>query len=100
MSISYSAEAVADLADVIVYGNNVWGFEQAIQYLNLLEASISTLVDFPQIGRVDEVFAPGHRWRLFQDHRVIYDYDGATVTVLRVVHRRVDYRALLRGGPE
>jgi plasmid stabilization system protein ParE len=61
VSISYSPEAIVDLADIIVYGNDVWGFEQTILYLDQLEASISTLVDFPQIGRAEEAFAPGIR---------------------------------------
>ena len=58
-----------------------------------LHEAIEQLVYFPQVPNVKRLtnFEPAYRLRI-GDYRVLFDIDGETILIGRVLHRRESYR--------
>lgn len=65
-----------------------------------LDAEILELLAMPGKGHVrSDVHDPRYRfWRVYS-YLIAYRYDDATLTIVRVVHGRRDFRQLLRKRP-
>lgn len=77
------------LSDVLLYSQQQWGRQQRRTYRATLAKAMQRLVEFPMLGRSAEVL-PSVRSHLVGEDVILYVTDDLTVTVLRIVYRRMD----------
>lgn len=87
--------AVADLSDIWEYTSEAWSNEQADRYLQALNKAFQVLADFPEIARLRTEFTPPVRIHSFRKHLIIYRTDNDRIDVIRIVHSRGNWAALL-----
>ena len=68
---------------------------QAEAYLLALDRVLAMLCDQPDLARRYGNTSPFIRIHRFRSHLVIFTSDDATLDVIRVVHARSDWQALL-----
>lgn len=81
--------AEADLMEIGAYTLNTWGEEQAIRYLNSLEACCQQQAEQPETGRACEQLRPGLRRIDCARHVIFYRVDTGGIVVSRILHRRM-----------
>jgi toxin ParE1/3/4 len=81
--------AEADLMDIATYTLNTWGEEQAIRYIDALEACCQQLVNKPQLGRACDHVRVGLRRMEHGRHVVFYRIDVEGILVSRILHQRM-----------
>lgn len=87
MTVTYSAEADDDLADIYSYTQTTWGFEQANRYAQRLRHGAQHIANHPRIGLLEPDLGQDVRSFLVEEHRVIYRPVGAdSIRILRVIH--------------
>jgi toxin ParE1/3/4 len=85
----FSQRAEADLTDIARYTLQRWGEDQAIRYLDDLEACCQQLADHPDLGRACDEIRPGLRRMEHGRHVVFYRHDATGVLISRVLHQRM-----------
>ena len=95
LAILLSDPARADLVAIWRHTAENWGRVQARAHLSGIDGFLATLADFPDMGRERRDIHPPVRLHPYRSHLVIYRADGLVLDVLRVVHNRSDWRALL-----
>jgi toxin ParE1/3/4 len=90
--IVFRLEASADLAAVFAQSVEQFGEQAAQNYLAGLQSAIMRLADFPQLGTVYPGIRPLIRYLSYRSHHVLYDYDGVTIWVVRILHHAMDVR--------
>ena len=85
-----SRKAAADLDDIYTYTIGEHGLTRARQYLNGLHACFEHLAEHPLLGRRVDHIALGARRHECQSHVVFYVRDDAGVSIVRVLHGRMD----------
>jgi len=71
------------------YGTRQWGAAQS-DHMDGLEALFALISRHPAIGTPRPELAPGLRSMPTGSHLVFYRADGEAVTILRVLHLRMD----------
>jgi toxin ParE1/3/4 len=84
--------ASADIADIYAFSARQLGLETADAYHDALQAAIARLADFPETGAVYPGLRPAIRFLTHKRHHIMYDYDGDTVWIVRVIHHARDVR--------
>lgn len=82
--------ADADLIEIYDYTADTWGMAQADQYLGLLHDRMRGLLTGTTASRPANEVKPGLRRTLAGRHVVFWREDAAAVTVVRVLHQRMD----------
>ncbi len=82
--------ADADLIEIYDYTADTWGMAQADQYLGMLHDRISGVLTGATPSRPADEVRPGLRRSLAGRHVVFWREDAAAVTVVRVLHQRMD----------
>jgi toxin ParE1/3/4 len=79
-----------DLDAIAVYTKKQWGARQAQLYVAALRADIETLADFPM--RHELLHIDGSHFRKLSSghHLVFYVVEAYTVSVVRILHERMD----------
>jgi len=85
----YSVEAEQDVTDIIEYTFTTWGWRQAAQYLDRLEAGFGLIAQSPSIGRSCEFLRPGLKRFEIGHHVVFYSIEPEGVVIGRVLHERM-----------
>ena len=91
-----SESAAADLQDIVRYTMDRWGWQQLEVYLEGLEAGMQRLSEMPDIGRTRDELGPGVRSFLFESHQIFYVVGDGQITVVRVLHERMDVERQLK----
>jgi toxin ParE1/3/4 len=76
-----------DLIDIADYTVETWGQDQALRYLDSLEACFQRLAQMPQIGRACDRIHPGYRSMEHERHVILYRMDGYGIFIGRVLHQ-------------
>jgi toxin ParE1/3/4 len=84
------SEATADIAAIYAHGAEQFGIETANSYHTGLQTAIERLAEFPQSGPIYPGLHPPIRFLTYRHHHVYYDYDGATVWIIRILHYAQD----------
>jgi len=92
LRIVFTARATDDIENVVSYGIQEWGEEQARSYLDGMLQSIQQLADHPDLGVACDEIRPGWRVLTIQQHLAFFHTFGESVVILRVVHHRMDRR--------
>jgi toxin ParE1/3/4 len=76
-----------DLIDIADYTVDTWGVEQALRYLDSLDACFDRLAKTPQIGRRCDRIRAGYRRMEHERHVILYRADGDGIFIGRVLHQ-------------
>lgn len=87
--------ASADIADIYAFSIEQFGLETADAYHDALQAAITRLADFPETGAVYPGLRPPIRFLACRRHHIMYDYDGQTVWIVRIIHQARDVRQFM-----
>jgi len=88
MRLELSSRAGRDIQSIRLFGLRTWGVQQANAYDAQLSDGLAHLQRHSALGTPRDDLQPGLRaWRV-QQHRILYRVDGATLSVLRIVHVR------------
>ena len=79
-----------DVRSILLHTSQRWGFAQRDAYREALDQACTTLSVNPLIGRSRDEIAPNLRSHTIQQHIIYYRVEGETVTVLRVLHGKMD----------
>ena len=85
----FSRRAESDLLSIGAYTLRTWGEDQAVRYLDDLEACCRMLADNPALDRACHDVRPGLRRMESGRHVVFYRGDGGGILVSRILHRRM-----------
>src|SRR5271157_3790288 len=81
--------AEADLLDIASYTLETWGHDQAVRYVDDLEACCRKLADNPEMGRACDHIRPGLRRMEHGRHVLFYRIEGKGILVSRILHQRM-----------
>ena len=87
--------AESDLDDIWDHTAETWGPDQADVYVRGLVRTFDVLAEFPEIARERVEIDPSVRCHPHRSHLIIYRIEGAWLVILRVVHARRHWTALL-----
>jgi len=90
-----SPEAISDLSSILAYSVEQWGRDQAQRYVDEILDGLEKLIVFPQLGTPHDGIRPGYRAILVQHHKAYYQVHTDTVTIIRILHERMDPAANL-----
>ena len=91
-------EAEADLENIWHYTVDTWNVDQAIKYIADLDSAFQLLADTPLLCREREELHPPLRIHHFQHHLIVYTETAGGITVVRVLHKNMDYQSHLEKG--
>ena len=93
-----SPAARADLDEIWDYTARHWGAEQADRYVLAIRDACAALADGGKQGRAVDDIRPGYRKLAVPSHVLFYRLtDTGLIDVVRILHRRMDVPAQLRG---
>jgi toxin ParE1/3/4 len=87
--LQFSRRAEADLLAIGEYTLHTWGEDQAILYLDGLEACCQMLAENPALGRACDYIRPGLRHMEHGRHVVFYRRVRAGIRLSRILHQRM-----------
>lgn len=90
-----SRQAERDIEQIYQYSIAQFGVTQASDYLNELERAFELLAEFPRMGRSAEIMRPNLRCHQHQSHIIYYKPIANGISVVRVLHKRRDYKRLM-----
>ena len=82
--------AEQDLAGIWQYTQRQWGVEQAHRYIDALTACFITLARSPKTAPACDHIRAGYRCRSVERHVVYFKIAPNGITVVRVLHERMD----------
>ncbi len=85
--VQYSAGAERDVMSIADYTRNRWSEDQAIRYLDDLEACCEKLATFPELGRACDDVRPGLRRMEHGKHVIFYRQQTEGILVTRILHQ-------------
>lgn len=96
LRLAVTERAADDLRSIQAYFLEHWGVDQASVYEEAIHNALESLRSQPELGKARDDLRSQLRSHPILSHIIIYRVDGATLTVLRIVHQRMDIlRALL-----
>lgn len=95
MRLELSREADADIADMLRYGAENFGWVAAEAYALSFNPRFDRLLEFPQIGMAHPEIKAGLRSIPHGSHRAYYSVEGEVLTIRRILHKSRDVRRWL-----
>lgn len=92
--LTFRPKAEADLAEIWDHTAARWSVAQAERYLAGLNDALALVCAHPEIARLHD-FTPPARLFPYRSHLVVFVEEEATLEVIRVLHMRLNWRALL-----
>lgn len=84
-----SRMAETDLLQIANYTLNRWGQDQAVSYIDGLEACCRQLLNNPELGRTCDHVRPGLRRMEYGRHVLFYRIEAGGIIVYRILHQRM-----------
>ena len=88
--LTFSTEAESDFEVLLAYSLATWGAEQRDAYADRLSTTLFELLKHPLVGRSRDELGPGLRIRRSGKHAIYYRSDEQTVTIVRILHVKMD----------
>jgi len=85
-----SKAARADLKNIAVYTQKVWGAEQRRTYLKGFDLAFYFLANNPLAGAPCDYIATNLRKHRFESHTIFYENINSEVLIVRVLHKSMD----------
>lgn len=86
-TVRYSVRAERDLAVIAEYTLDRWGPNQALRYLDELEAKAHQLAASPSLGRPCDDIRPGLRRFEYAKHVIFYREHTGGILISRILHQ-------------
>jgi toxin ParE1/3/4 len=99
-SLVLAPRAAKDLRDIWAYFARVASVEVADKILHEIDQAAARLADRPHLGRPRDEVKPGLRGVLAQPYTVFYRIADTSVEIVRVLHERRDFPAILKRNEE
>ena len=93
--IVFHAEANSDIEAIYRFSVGRFGAHVADDYHDGLLDAVLRLEDYPELGREVVGIAPPVRALSYRSHAIYYRFNGATVTVVRILHHAMNAAARL-----
>jgi plasmid stabilization system protein ParE len=84
--VVFSSESLRDAREITTYLEDIAGSAVAEKYSAEFKAVFRNLAHFPASGPRRSKLGPFTRIKIVLPYLIIYDHEGDTVTVLRIVH--------------
>lgn len=95
-SLRFSSAARRDFTNIAARSERAWGKAKTREYLDEIEAKFRAIVDNPMLGHDAGLPREGLR-RISAGRDVIfYTFDDHEVAVVRILHDRMDFEALIQ----
>lgn len=98
-ALSYAPAARDDIAAIRAYLVLNAGKRVANAVVSRIRAAISAAREMPKTGTLRPTYGPNCRFIVEQPYVIYYAYDGATMTVLRVLHGARDRDRIMGQHP-
>lgn len=85
-----TTDADADLESIALYGMEMWDRERTLSYVTEIAKVLDSLARFPRLGRRGDDIGENVRLIRVRDHVVYYEHDAQAVTILRILHLRMN----------
>jgi toxin ParE1/3/4 len=85
-----TADAEHDLRSILRYSERTWNEHQRNAYGQRIDDALQRLAQFPELGRSREDIGSGWRSYPVGEHTIYYQTDETSVTVFRILHRKMD----------
>ncbi|WP_089939106.1 type II toxin-antitoxin system RelE/ParE family toxin [Candidatus Entotheonella palauensis] len=79
-----------DLRSIGRHTQAAWGREQRSRYLGRLDAAFRALAEFPEMGQACDDIREGYRKYHVGRHLIFYRQSSVGITVIRILHDRMD----------
>lgn len=89
-------KARQDLDGIFRYTLEKWSVRQADDYYRKLVGCFADLANGAKHGRTIDHIKPGYFILPFQSHFIVYKADARTITIIRILHQRMNITAHLR----
>jgi toxin ParE1/3/4 len=89
------AEARVDMLEIYTRSIEQFGTDVARDYMAGIDRALDRLADYPEMGAKYPGLRPPVRYLTYRRHNIHYDFDGATVWIVRIVHHARDVRQLM-----
>jgi toxin ParE1/3/4 len=90
MTISISPLARQDLEEIWFYTYNTWSYNQANKYQDELFNGFALIAKDYLIGKSYHTIKPGYRMLKVNHHYIFYVRNGDTLTIMRVLHEKIE----------
>jgi toxin ParE1/3/4 len=90
LKIDILPEAEDDIAAILQFSLDQWGFQQSEEYGAELYEAIENLLLFPKRGTSRPDIFDNARTLVSGKHVIYYRIDGQTISIVRVLHSRLD----------
>ncbi len=94
-SFQLTRKAREDLRSIGRFTQATWGREQRSRYLSRLDAAFYTLAESPDIEQACDHIREGYRKYRVGRHLIFYRLSNEGMTVIRILHDRMDIEARL-----
>ena len=95
LEIILRPKAETDIRDIATYTIEEWGEAQAKQYIINIRKQIERAAAFPEIGPDVDELGLAYRKLSSGSHRIYYRIENDQLIVVRILHERMDFEALL-----
>jgi toxin ParE1/3/4 len=90
--VRLSPRAQQDLEEMFDATVARWGLDQAMHYIDLIEAACLALAAAPLPAPACNHVRPGYRRRPVEQHMIYFRVEGDDIAVIRILHQRMDAR--------
>jgi toxin ParE1/3/4 len=97
--LEFTARAEDDLRLLLANSLTIWGEERRDTYAERLTTAMDELLVYPYLGRTRDNLSPGLRSLRAESHVIYYLVDEHTVTIVRIIHVRMDPSTHFRDEP-
>lgn len=95
--LEFTEDAQLDLRSLLRYTNRTWGPEQRDRYADRMTRTIDELLAHPHLGPARDDIAPGLRSLRVGQHIIFYRLIDPTISIVRILHARMNPEQHLRG---
>ena len=89
-AIIYKPRARRDLAGIWSYSAETWSAKRADEYIDAFDSAMSLINEFPSIARDASQIKPGLLRYEVGSHVIYFRVDKSSLTVLRILHDRME----------
>ena len=94
--VSLTRRALQDFEEILIYSYRQWGETQRDRYAHDINRALTIIGDNPHVGRARDDLPSGYRAFPVEQHVIVYRVTARAVSVLRIVHSRMDIGQALR----